>query len=181
MKDVVFITGNQRKADYLAQCLGYPIEHVKVDLEEIQSLDFKEVIRHKVREAYAAVGRPVLVEDTGLSFAALGRLPGPLIRWFIEELSLEGICRLLDGRDRAATARSVFGYYDGSNEAYFEGSMDGTISEKPRGEGGFGFDSIFIPEGYEVTRAQMNEEDDRATYLKIKPFEQVRTFLIGRR
>ena len=44
MKDVVFITGNQTKADYLAKFLGHPVEHMKVELDEIQSLDFKEVV-----------------------------------------------------------------------------------------------------------------------------------------
>ncbi len=179
MKEVVFITGNQSKADYLANYLGHPIEHIKVDLDEIQSLDFKEVVHHKVRQAYEQVGRPVLVEDAGLEFAAFGRLPGPLIKWFIEEMSFDGICSLLDGKDRSATARCVFGYYDGVNEAYFEGSMAGRVPEKPAGAGGFGWDPIFIPEGYEVTRAELPEEDDKKTYLQIKPFDQVKAFLLS--
>lgn len=62
MKDAVFITGNQKKADYLAELLGHPVDHVKVDLNEIQSLDLHEVVKHKLRQAYAEVQRPVLVE-----------------------------------------------------------------------------------------------------------------------
>lgn len=177
MTDVVFITGNQRKVDYLANHLGYPIEHVRIDLDEIQSLDLREVVHHKVRQAYTALERPVLVEDTGLECVALGKLPGPLIRWFIEELSLDGICRLLDGKERTAVARCVFGYYDGKEEMYFEGGIVGNISHIPAGNGGFGFDPIFIPEGYSVTRAELSAEDDRITYLKMKPFDQVKTFL----
>jgi inosine triphosphate pyrophosphatase len=177
MTDVVFITGNQKKADYLALYLGHPVDHIKVDLDELQSLDFTEVVRHKVRQAYKAVGRPVLVEDAGLVFDALGKLPGPLVRFFIEELGLEGICRLLDGKDRSASAHCVFGYYDGVTEAYFEGSMKGRIPEHPSGEGGFGFDPIFIPEGYEVTRAELSPEDDQKTYLIVKPFAKVKEFL----
>ena len=177
MKDVVFITGNQAKADYLSKYLGHPVEHVKVDLDEIQSLDLKEVVQHKMLQAYAKVGRPVLVDDAALEFVALGRLPGTLIRWFLEELKLEGMCRLLDGKDRGAVARTVMGYYDGKEDHYFERSLRGHIAKQPAGEGGYGWDYIFIPEGYEVTRAELSEEDDRATYLKIKPFEKVKEFL----
>lgn len=179
MKQAVFITGNQKKADYLSKYLGHPVEHVKVDLDEIQSLDLKEVVRHKMHQAYSQVNRPVLVEDVALEFTALGRLPGTFIRWFIEELSFEQVCSLLDGKDRAAVARCVFGYYDGKEEFYFEGSLPGSISEKPAGKGGYGWDSIFIPEGYAVTRAELSEEDDRTTYPKIKPFDEVKKFLVG--
>jgi len=179
MKDVVFITGNQDKADYLSKYLGHPVEHIKVELDEIQSLDLKEVVKHKMLQAYAKVGRPVLVEDVALEFTVLGRLPGTLIRWFLEELLPEGVCRLLDNKERTATARCVFGYYDAEEERYFEGSLRGSVPQKPAGKGGYGWDSIFIPEGYSVTRAELSEADDCATYLKIKPLEQVKEFLVG--
>ncbi|MDB5265109.1 MAG: Ham1 family protein [Parcubacteria group bacterium] len=177
MKDVVFITGNQKKADYLAELLGHPIEHVKVDLDEIQSLDLREVVKHKMRQAYAQVQRPVLVEDVSLEFVALGRLPGTFIKWFQGELSYEAICRLVDGKDRGAVARSVFGYFDGTSEVYFESSMKGLVPMQPAGTGGYGWDSIFIPEGYSITRAELSPEEDRKTYLQIKPIAEVRDFL----
>lgn len=177
MENIVFITGNQKKADYLAAYLGHPVEHVKIDLDEIQSLDLHEIVRHKVRQAYAVVGKPVLVEDVSLEFLALGRLPGPFIKWFIEELTLVGLCDLLAGKKRDAMARCVFGYYDGAEERYFEGGMLGSIANSPQGDGGYGWDAIFIPEGYSVTRAELNKEDDQKTYLKIKPFGQLKEFL----
>jgi inosine triphosphate pyrophosphatase len=177
MKDVVFITGNQKKADYLGELLGHPIEHIKVDLEEIQSLDLQEIVRHKMHQAYAEVHRPVLVEDVSLEFIALGRLPGTLVKWFLEEMSHDDICHLVDGKDRGAIARCIFGYFDGATETYFEGELKGTVPEKPAGAGGYGWDPIFIPEGYSVTRAELSPDDDHATYLKIKPIDKVREFL----
>ncbi len=177
MKDVVFITGNQSKADYLAKYLGHPVEHMKVELDEIQSLDFKEVVRHKVRQAYEKVSRPVLVEDSGIEFVALGRLPGTFCKWFMEDMSMEDICKLVDGKDRSAIARCIFGYYDGKEEKYFEGSMRGSVPKKPAGKSGFGWDSIFIPEGYSVTRAELSPEDDEKTYTQVKPFAAVKAFL----
>jgi len=177
MKNVVFITGNQRKADYLAELLGYPVDHVKVDLDEIQSLDLHEVVKHKMRQAYDQIKHPVLVEDVALEFSALGKLPGTFIKWFLEELNLEGLCRLVDGKDRTATARCVFGYFDGQTETFFEGSLKGSVSEQPAGNGGYGWDPVFIPEGYSVTRAELSAEDDQKTYLQIKPLGQVKDFL----
>lgn len=179
MKDVVFITGNQKKADYFAELIGHPVEHTKVDLDEIQSLDLKEIVKHKLHQAYAQVQRPVLVEDVALEFTALGRLPGTLIKWFLEELSHEEICHLLDGKDRSAKARCVFGYFDGVNETYFEGGMAGSVPESPAGNGGYGWDPIFIPEGYSVTRAELSKEDDHKTYTQIKPIAKVREFLVS--
>ena len=177
MQKITFITGNQNKADYLAKYLGYPVDHVKVDLDEIQSLDLKEVVKHKVHQAYEKVQKPVLVEDVSLEFTALGRLPGTYIKWFLDEMTFEELCRLVDDKGRAAVARCVFGYYDGETEKYFEGSLKGSIPKNPAGDKGFGWDKIFVPEGYDVTRAELDEEDDKKTYLLIKPFEKLKTYL----
>jgi hypothetical protein len=57
--DVTFITGNQSKADYLAKYLGIPVKHVKLDLEELQSMDLHKIVEHKVRQAYEHIKSPV--------------------------------------------------------------------------------------------------------------------------
>ena len=178
MSDIVFVTGNQSKADYLAKYLNFPVDHVRLALDEIQSLSLRDVVRHKALRAYEQVSRPVLVEDASLECTALGRLPGTFIRWFIEELSLNGLCDLLNGKDRSAIARGMFCYFDGEREVYFEGSTHGRISEKPAGDGGYGWDSIYIPDGYTVTRAQLDEPDYQKTYLAIKPLDRIRDFLL---
>ena len=86
MRSITFITGNQKKADYLARYLGFPIEHIKLDLEEIQSMELQEIVEHKVKQAYEKIKKPVIVEDASLEFTALGKLPGPFIKFFIEEM-----------------------------------------------------------------------------------------------
>jgi len=181
MKTPLYITGNAKKAEFLNKYLGYELEHKALEIEEIQSFDVKTVVRHKMRSAYTQVGVPVLVEDTSLEFCALGRLPGTFIKWFLEELTHEDLCKLLDGKDRSAIARTVFGYYDGEEESYFAAMMRGTIAEKPSGESGFGtkgWDLIFIPEGYTNTRAEMSEAEYKTTYFMHKPIEQVKKFLM---
>lgn len=179
MTNVTFITGNQNKADYLAKLLEIQIDHQKVDLDELQSLDLHEIVEHKVRQAYAAVGSPVLVEDVSLEFTALGTLPGPFIKFFIDSAGDEACCRLLDSfDDRTATIRCTFGYYDGKKVEFFDSVMGGSISKEPRGENGYGFDRIFINEGYEVTRAEMTPEENEQTYRDLmKPIAKVHDFL----
>jgi non-canonical purine NTP pyrophosphatase (RdgB/HAM1 family) len=166
VKDFVFITGNQRKADYLAQYLGWPIEHRKVDLEEIQSLDLKTVVEDKARRAYALVQKPVLVEDVSLSFMALGRLPGPLIRWFLEEMSTQGLCRIMQPYDdKRAVAGIIYGLFDGHAMKLFEAHVEGTVSPEPRSieetgwKSNFGWNSVFIPDGSDKTYAQMSDDE----------------------
>jgi XTP/dITP diphosphohydrolase len=96
----------------------------------------------------------------------------------MKELNFEQLCRLVDGGTRRATAKCVFGYHDGENEHYFKGSLEGVVPENPKGDGGYGWDSVFVPKGYSLTRAQLSEEDNRETYLKIKPFEQLRKHIL---
>lgn len=180
MTNITFITGNQNKADYLARYLGVPVDHVKLDLDEIQSLSLKEIVEHKVRQAYEKIKKPVIVEDVSLEFEALGGLPGPFIKFFVEKVPFETICSMIGDNTRKATARCVFGYFDGQDLELFEGSLDGEIAKTPSGENGYGWDKMFIPNGYSVTRASLNEEDDRKTYLQIKPFAKLKEFLEAR-
>lgn len=174
-----FITGNQNKADYFSRQMGLAIPHAKIDLDELQSTDLHVIVKHKLEQAYAEVGRPVLVEDVSLSFNALGDLPGPYIKWFVEHAGEEACCRMLDGfNDRRAIIRCTFGYYDVNRIEFFDSELPGTISEAPRGKNGFGFDKFFINEGSTITRAEMSQEENERTYAEMmKPFTKVRDFL----
>jgi non-canonical purine NTP pyrophosphatase (RdgB/HAM1 family) len=175
-----FITGNQHKADYLSKLLDIPLDHQKINLDEIQSVSLEEIVMHKVKQAYEIAHRPVLVEDIGLGFNALDGLPGPFIKFFLEtDKGLENLCRMLDGfSDRSARADCVFGYYDGTRLKLMRGGLDGSIPMHPRGDGGFGWDRIFCPDGYDnQTRAELPVEQDEATYRMVKPIAEVRAFL----
>lgn len=179
MKAITFITGNLNKVKWTQKYSPVQIEHTKLDLTEIQSLDSEEVVEHKVKEAYRIIKKPVLVEDTSLVIHALGRLPGPLIKWFLEEIGTEGICKLIPAGNREATAKILFGLYDGRKIHYFEGKLDGTIAEKPRGENGFGWDPIFVPFGQKKTHAEMTEEEFDKISLRRVALEKMRKELIS--
>ena len=176
----VFITGNQDKADYLSRTLGIALEHQKVELDEIQSPDPRAVVEHKVRQAYRLLNKPVLVEDTSLSFVALGGLPGTFVKFFVDaENGLENMCRMLDGfEDRSAYASATYGYFDGRKARFFAGRLDGVIADHPRGTGGYGWDKIFIPNGYGgLTRAELSGEDDVESYRRIRDSAGLRDFI----
>ena len=175
----IFITGNQSKADYLSRQLGIQLEHRKVELDEIQSTDLHIIVAHKLRQAYVKCLSPVLVEDVSLSFNALGDLPGPYIKWFIEHAGDEACCKMLDGfSDRSAIIRCTYGYYDGERMEFFDSELPGIIADRPRGDNGFGFDRIFINDGYDVTRAEMSQQENERTYAEMmKPFAKVRAFV----
>ncbi|HSX16444.1 MAG TPA: non-canonical purine NTP pyrophosphatase [Candidatus Saccharimonadales bacterium] len=179
MTDITFITGNQNKADFLAKHLGMPVAHHKLDLDEIQSLDLHEVVEHKVRQAYGILKTPVLVEDASLSFAAMGRLPGTFIKWFIEEIGYDGLLKLASSLpDQTAHGNVCYGYYDGKELRLFDGEMHGRIAkEVQNGPLGFGFDPIFINDGYDKTRALMTEDEYDATSYRMDGIKKLREFL----
>lgn len=157
------------------------LDHQKIDLDEIQSADPKVVIEHKVRQAYSLIQQPVLVEDTSLVFNALNGLPGPFVKFFVDaEDGLENMCRMLDGfNDRSAYGSVIYGYFDGNNLRFFEGRLNGTIAEHPRGDGGYGWDRIFIPDGYNnLTRAELSAQDDIETYNKLRDTKGLLEFLM---
>ncbi len=177
-RKITFITGNPGKAKYLSDYFHLPVEHKKLDLPEIQSLSLREVVEDKARRAYAEMGTPVLVEDVSLVFTALGKLPGPLIKWFLESLGNGGLCRLLDGfDDRSAVAEVEFGFCDGEEVRVFRGQMKGIVAEAPRGEVGFGWDPIFIPDGHSKTWAEMSGDEKHATSMRKIALEELGKFL----
>ena len=178
MRKLTFITGNAEKAAQLSRHLDFEVNHKKLDVHEIQSLDLEEVATYKAREAYKLTEAPVLVEDTALTFKALGSLPGPLIKWFLESLGNDGIAKLLDGYDdRSVVAEVCFALCDENGVKIFKGSIEGAIAPEPRGEKGFGWDPIFIPKGYELTWGEMDVDQQKDTSMRRRALKKLQEYL----
>ncbi len=178
MNKLTFITGNAGKAKYLSDYFHTPVDHIKLDLHEIQSLNLKEIVEDKARRAFEIMKSPVLVEDVSLTFRGLKQLPGPLIKWFFESLGNEGLCSLLDAfEDRSALAEVEFAICDEFGVHTFSGSMEGGVSLAPRGEAGFGWDPIFIPKGHDKTWAEMNDDEKHETSMRKIALEKMSKFL----
>lgn len=182
MIDVVFVTGNAEKAHHFSRHIGREVEHHAADTDEIQTLDPKVLTAHKAKQAYDQLGRPVLVEDVTLGFSAFNGLPGPFVKFFVDaDGGVTTMCRMLDGfDDRSAQASCTYVYFDGNDTRYFTGSLSGVIARQAKGSGGYGFDRIFIPDGFNgMTAAELDEAAYDRYYSTIKPFDQLKEFLAG--
>ena len=164
---IYFVTGNKSKLREIESILELKLEHIDLDLDEIQAVEVKKVVEHKTRQAFKKIKKPVLTEDTGLYFEEWGGLPGALVKWFDKTLGYKKICQLL-GTNRQAQAQTVIGYFDGKRYKDFVGEIKGSIAQNPRGKYGFGWDPIFIPQGYKKTFAQMTlKEKNKISMRKI--------------
>jgi non-canonical purine NTP pyrophosphatase (RdgB/HAM1 family) len=107
----------------------------------------------------------------------MGALPGTFIKWFLQELKLEGLCKLADGLEhRKATAAICYGLYDGKELHFFEHSVPGEIAAGPRGVG-FGWNPIFIPEGSAKTYGEMTDDERRPFSMRAQAIDKLRDFL----
>lgn len=171
----LFVTSSENKLKDVERLIGRQLRCTSVPLDEIQEVALEPVVIHKAKQAYAQLHQPVLVEDTGLSFAAWNGLPGALVKWFLSTIGAEGLCRLLQREDnRLATASTLFAYCDGTLLRVFPGVVTGHIVDTPRGKGGFGWDAIFQPLASERTFAEMSSgEKDRFSMRRLA-LEQLR-------
>jgi len=174
---IYFVTSNRHKVEEAKKILDIEIEQVKLDIKEIQSLDVKEVVKDKAKEAYAKLKKPVIVEDTGLYIKGWNGFPGALISWVVKSMGIKKLCKTI-GRKRSATAKACVAYYDGKNLKIFCGQIKGRISKKPRGKKRFDWDRIFIPEGDTRTFAEMSLEEKNRISHRVKAFRKFKRFLV---
>ncbi|KAL8873424.1 MAG: hypothetical protein Q9174_001099 [Haloplaca sp. 1 TL-2023] len=176
-----FITGNPNKLSEVRAILGdiVPLQTRSLDLVEIQGT-IEEITKDKCRRAADTVQGPVLVEDTCLCFNALGGLPGPYIKWFLQTLGHQGLNNLLAAyEDKSAQAVCTFAYSEGPGQEarMFEGRITGIIVPA-RGSLNFGWDPIFEYMGEtfaEMDKAKKNRVSHRFIALsKLKDWLQER-------
>lgn len=172
------VTSNKNKLREFEQILGLKLNHIDLDLDEIQAAEPEDVVEHKVRQAFRKIKKPVIVEDTGLYFEAWNGLPGALIKLFGQIVGYQNLPKLLK-KNRRARAKTVIGYFDGKNYKNFIGEIKGTISHSPKGKNNFGWDIIFIPKGSKRTFAQMTAKEKNKISMRKIALEKLRKFLIG--
>ncbi|MDD3386809.1 MAG: RdgB/HAM1 family non-canonical purine NTP pyrophosphatase [Candidatus Pacebacteria bacterium] len=162
---MILVTGNKNKVKEFEFILGTHIKNIDLQIEEIQSIDVEEVAKNKAKDAYNILKEPVIVEDTGLYFEELNGLPGALIKFFVKNISLEKICSLV-GENRKAKTVSCIVFFDGKKELVVKGETIGEVALKPKGNNGFGWDPIFIPEGYDKTFAELTLEEKQSKFMR---------------
>ncbi|XP_068095999.1 inosine triphosphate pyrophosphatase isoform X1 [Hyperolius riggenbachi] len=183
-RSVVFVTGNAKKLEEVIQILGdkfpYKLVAKKIDLPEYQG-EPDEISIQKCKEAVKQIQGPVVVEDTCLCFNALGGLPGPYIKWFLEKLKPEGLHQMLAGfEDKSAFALCTFAYSSGNLDEpvlLFKGKTPGHIVS-PRGPRDFGWDPCFQPDGYEKTYAELPKEVKNSISHRYKALKEMSDYFI---
>ena len=147
----IFVTSNANKLREAREILGFELEGASLDLPEPQAVNVADVATEKARAARAALDDPpypVLVEDSGLVFEAWNGLPGALTKWFLLSVGNEGLLGMLSSfEDRSARAVCALAVaFPDAPAEVFLGEVPGYIAPAPRGESGFGWDPIFVPE-----------------------------------
>jgi XTP/dITP diphosphohydrolase len=166
VKSLLFASTNQHKLEEIRQMLptGYDVQSLN-DIgwrEEIPEPfeTFEENAAAKTSFLYEATGLVCFAEDSGLEIEALGGRPGIYSARYAGSPtdSVKNIEKILGElksiRNRSARFVSVIAYQTGKNEIhFFKGMVEGDISEHNSGHGGFGYDPVFIPKGFDQTFA----------------------------
>jgi non-canonical purine NTP pyrophosphatase (RdgB/HAM1 family) len=154
------------------------VEHLEIDLPEIQEIDSKKIIENKLREALKHKKAEFIIEDTSLYVDCLKGLPGPLAKWFLKTIGTDGIFDIVKKiGNYKATAKTIIGYAKNKKEIYFfEGSIKGKIV-KPKGVSGFGWDPIFQPEGFSKSFAEMSREEKNSISMRRIALNKLKNFI----
>lgn len=156
---ITIVTGNPNKLKELRTMFpGRDMTSAAVEIPEIQSLSLEEIVRAKVRNAFVAVGAPVIVEDVSFEIAALGGMPGPFVKFWANTAGYEPALIVCEATgDWSAKATCGAAYFDGERLEYVEGIVTGRLAAKA-GDSTFGFDPYFVPDGYEETFGQLGSD-----------------------
>jgi|BEDMetMinimDraft_2_1075160.scaffolds.fasta_scaffold00028_7 XTP/dITP diphosphohydrolase len=179
--EIVLVTGSEGKAKEfvdLASDYGIPIRWVKYAKPEIQGERLEDIARFSAISMFQIIGSPLIVEDAGLFIEALNGFPGPYTSFVNRTIGIQGVLRLMSGiENRKAYFKSVICYVDEDSTHIFVGTVDGSISLEPKGENGFGFDPIFVPEKDKRTFAQMEPQLKNRISHRSRAFSKLASFL----
>ena len=165
---ICFASNNPKKLEEISQKLrGSSIEIIPLSetgiTEEIPETGdtFVDNAFQKARYVYERTGQYCFADDSGLEAHALGGAPGVYSAHYAggQRDAHDNMDKLLDAlkdkTDRSASFKTVIALIHPTGEYFFEGEIRGHIIHQKRGEKGFGYDPIFVPEGYDITFAEM--------------------------
>ena len=186
---LVFATGNLHKLKEAQEILGPGFELVPAsavgiteDIPETGNT-FKANSLQKAEYIYERTGMDCFADDSGLEVDCLGGAPGvetarfagPARDWAANNAKL--LREMGDATNRKARFRTCVTLILGGEKHFFDGVMEGSIGHTPYGNGGFGYDPIFIPEGYNVTTAEFPEGEKNAISHRGKALRAMADFL----
>lgn len=190
MMKIVFATNNAHKLEEIKRIVGKHIEILSLkdigcydDIEETaDTLEGNAQI--KARYIWERYGFNCFADDTGLEVDALNGEPGVRSARYAEgkghdsEANMSKLLQKLEGvENRKACFRTVIALMLNEEEYFFEGRIDGHISTQRMGQEGFGYDPIFIPEGYDKSFAQLGADIKNQISHRAKAVQQLIAFL----
>ncbi len=171
---IIFATGNRHKVKEVLQVLGDQFDLGSLadigcpeDLPET-SPTLEGNALQKARYVQAHFGVNCFAEDTGLEIEALGGAPGVNTARYAgdaknPDANIDLVLKNLEGKaNRSALFRAVIALILDGKEHFFEGIVHGKIHHERSGNGGFGYDPIFQPDGYDRTFANMSDDEKNA-------------------
>lgn len=180
--EISFVTKNPHKAKEVETILGdigVKIIPAPLTIHEIQTENIEHIVNDKVLKAFNLVGRPVIIEHTGLYIDSLQGFPGGLTQLFWDKLEADRFSELFGGLENTSlTAKTVIGFCDAKKIYTFEGAIEGFIASEPRGNRDFQWDCVFIPKGYQETFAEMGDKKNKISMRKLA-FDKFREFLVA--
>ena len=191
MTEIIFATNNAHKLSEVQALLGDKFHLVTLRdcgiTEDIpETADTLEGnASQKSHYLHDRVGKNCFADDTGLEVEALGGAPGVRsARYATDGHDFEANNRLLlknlEGvTNRKARFRTVISLILDGEEHLFEGIVEGRITESAAGCGGFGYDPLFIPDGYDCTFAEMSAEEKNAISHRGRAVQKLVEFLKG--
>ncbi|MGB8489662.1 MAG: RdgB/HAM1 family non-canonical purine NTP pyrophosphatase [Bacteroidales bacterium] len=187
--DLIFATNNRNKIREINNILGdcfrlLSLEDINLndDIPENEpALEGNALF--KARYIAGMTGMNVFADDTGLEVEALNGDPGVHSARFAGEdkdsgANIEKLLNLMTGSmNRKARFRTVIALIFNGREYLFEGTVNGEILRERRGSNGFGYDPVFLPEGKQLTFAQMDLDEKNTISHRARAFDKLRAFL----
>ena len=191
MDKLVFATNNPHKLEEVRAILGSDVEVLSLrdigctaDIPETaDTLEGNALL--KACFVASRYGVDCFADDTGLEVAALAGAPGVYSARFAGPgcTPADNVRKLLglmqDAGDRSARFRTVVALIRGGKEYCFEGMVGGTIARTPAGCGGFGYDPVFVPEGYDRTFAELPPAEKNRISHRARAVAKLADFLRG--
>jgi len=188
--DLIFASHNTHKVREVEDILGKEL----VSIKGLDDIGFHDEIEEtggtlvenaliKARAVYIKTGQNVFSDDTGLEVYALDMAPGVHTARYAGETkdadaNIQKLLNaLMEKQDRKARFRTVVALIYEGEEYLFEGIVEGRIAGDKAGVKGFGYDPVFIPEGYKQTFAELDAEIKNSISHRFLSIEALRTFL----
>jgi len=176
-----FLTKNVGKFTELSELLSgskYTLLKDVTEIHELQTEDMNALARDKALRAFQIVGRPLIVDHTGLQFDLLNGFPGGLTSVFYDKLGPQGIADIVGkSKTRGVTAVTLIGYCDGRRIQIFKGELRGEIADEPRGDEGFQWDTVFVPVGFDKTFAELGDKKKNEISMRRLAFDRFAQYL----